>query len=214
MKYSITVYVDGQTEGATLSILLGRSPVDSYEFMCVGEHVIDCDVYEVKDEDLETEVNLIYALSHLFPLIRYNVREDACLIEGPGPLLNSSLYINFPLSDKWSVKDDLKQAYEHGTNCYSMDLRCNLDVVYTSLVRTRFFPMAQEAMYLEQDIRIHEEKADADTNPLVSFYHYLYQQREDARKQPASAENRQKLIVMTAVLKLCKEHLDDSEEVY
>lgn len=214
--YSIIAYLTGQTEGATLSQLLGRSPVQSFEFMRIGEHVIERDVYEVKEEDFAVEVHLIYALAHLFPRIRYSVRKDLDLIEGPGPLRDSSLYCNYRLSDKWSVKDELHQVYGRGLGgYYAMDIRCNLDVVFTSLAGTQFRAMAQEAMYLEQDIRIHEEKAE-DTNPLVTFYQWLKPRREEIKRRfvPDNRIDNQKLIVMTAVLWLCKEHLDANEEQY
>lgn len=226
MVWTVTLYVEGDTDGSVVCKLLGRSPESSLNFMNVtdregGKHYIDQDIYMIKAEDLELEVKLTYSLSILFPRIRYMLRKDLSPVEGPGPLLDSSLYSNYKTTDTWTIQSELRQTYQLYLNYYSMDVRCHLDIVHGMLRLTKYHDMAKEAAYLEQSIENFENGCDAYTNPLVPFYKWLFDRREKAKRYainsaiPQLAEaNRQALIVMTAVLKLCKEHLDTNEEQY
>jgi len=191
------------------SVLLGRSTIDvDWYYQCSGKEIW-YHVYTV--EDIVNDVNVVAALSDLYPLLLYRFYDGTKPMQGPIKGVDSDDLTNYNTSRNWNIHDILTRNYTLGYNLYPMDMRTNLTAVYQKLAATKYKAMADEALSVEEAIpRLSALAPSEEEYPIINARQWLVQRRHDLLQQDKTDERQQRITVVSAVITMIDEHIRSS----
>jgi hypothetical protein len=190
-----------------VNAILKRAPLDAdWYFQCSGK---DIWYHVFPASDLINDVNLVAALSHLYPLMLYRFYDGDNLMQGRRAGINSDDYTNYNNSRNWNLHDILRRNYSLGYNLYPMDMRCNLTAAYHNLAATIYKAMANEALIVEEAIVRESSLAPSEEEyPIINARQWLAARRHDFIKaQNKTDDLRQRVTLISAVITMIDEHI-------